>query len=324
VRTVFLGTSELAAAVLERLAASAHRPTLVVTRPDRPRGRGQRLESPPVAHAARTLGIPVYQPENVNASDALAKIADEQPQVLCMCAYGALLGDELLARWEVLNVHPSLLPRWRGAAPLERALEAGDPVTGVSIMLTARELDAGPVVLQAAEPILASDDWGSLSARIAPLAGDLLVRALDLRPPARPQPAYGVTYAPRIEREERRLDPALGCERLERRVRAFSPHIGCYVALASVDEEADGGERPAVDGKRSQQRLGVLAARALPGAPSGAQPGSLVASGERLFFVAVDGLLELQRVKAPGRRALSAAEFLRGHGRTVPRVEVTA
>lgn len=303
-RTVFLGTTELAAAVLERLVASPHRPSLVVTRPDRPRGRGQRVQAPPVADAARTLGLEVFQPEDVNSAAAVARISAARPELLCMCAYGALLGDELLSRWEILNVHPSLLPRWRGAAPLERAIEAGDPLTGVSIMLTERELDAGPLLLQRSEPILPDDDWGSLSARIARLAGELLVDALDLRPPARPQPSYGITYASRVEKHERVLDPALGCERLARRVRALNPHIGCHLQIPG------GGD------------LKVRAARAHPGSSAvDAQPGELVACGERLFLVAVDGLLELTRVQPAGGRAMGAAEYLRGHGRSVRRVE---
>src|SRR5918998_5505801 len=133
-RTVYLGTSQFAATVLDRLAASAHRPQLVVTRPDARRGRGRRLAAPPVADTARLLGIEVIQPENVNAEDARERIAAAAPDAVVVCAYGALIREPLLSEHELLNVHPSLLPRWRGAAPIERAIEAGDEETGVTIM----------------------------------------------------------------------------------------------------------------------------------------------------------------------------------------------
>jgi methionyl-tRNA formyltransferase len=134
VRTVYLGTSAFAAAVLGRLAASPHRPALVVTRPDRPRGRGRRIAPPPVAERGRALGLEVIQPERLHEPEPLERIASVQPEVACVCAYGVLIREPLLSSYELLNVHPSLLPRWRGAAPVERAIMAGDPETGVSIM----------------------------------------------------------------------------------------------------------------------------------------------------------------------------------------------
>src|SRR5215210_1596088 len=158
-RTVYLGTSPFAVAVLERLAASDHRPVLVVTRPDRPRGRGRKLAAPPVADAARSLGIELLQPESVNSDEARAAIAAVEPDAVLICAFGALIREPLLSAHPMLNVHPSLLPRWRGAAPVERAIEAGDGVTGVSIMRPIEEMDAGPVCLQREEPIGADDDY---------------------------------------------------------------------------------------------------------------------------------------------------------------------
>ncbi|MBA2766126.1 MAG: methionyl-tRNA formyltransferase, partial [Solirubrobacterales bacterium] len=133
-RTAFLGTSAFAAAILERLAASPHRPALVVTRPDRPAGRGRRVQAPPVADAARMLGLDLDQPESVNDEAARAAIAAAAPEAVVVCAFGALIREPLLSQHELLNVHPSLLPRWRGAAPVERAIMAGDATTGVSIM----------------------------------------------------------------------------------------------------------------------------------------------------------------------------------------------
>ena len=207
-RTVYLGTSEFAAEVLARLALSPHRPQLVVTRPDRPAGRGRKVASPPVAEAARRLGIATTQPEDVNGAEARAAIAAVEPEVVCICAYGALIKEPLLSEHDLLNVHPSLLPRWRGAAPIERAIEAGDEETGVTIMRPTAELDAGPMCLQRGEPITPDDDYGSAAARLATLGGELLVQALDDPQPCREQPDQGVTYAKKITRDDRRLDPA--------------------------------------------------------------------------------------------------------------------
>jgi methionyl-tRNA formyltransferase len=147
VRTVYLGTSDFAVQVLRRLAESPHRPDLVVTRPDRPKGRGRKLQSPAVADAARLIGLPVYQPDSVNSDEARERIAAARPDEVIICAFGALIKDPLLSEHPMLNVHPSLLPRWRGAAPIERAIDAGDATTGVCIMRPTAEMDAGPVCL---------------------------------------------------------------------------------------------------------------------------------------------------------------------------------
>src|SRR5829696_2627255 len=235
-RTVYLGTSDFAVAVLERLAATPHRPALVVTRPDRPRGRGRKVQPPPVAERAALLGVQTIQPEDVNGAEAVAAIAAAQPEAVVICAYGALVKEPLLSAYELLNVHPSLLPRWRGAAPIERAIEAGDEETGVTIMRPIAELDAGPICLQRAELMEPDDNYGSLAERLAALGGELLVEALDAEPAFRDQGDQGVTYAAKIEAEERWLDPAGRADELERRLRALTPHIGAYVEL-------DEGER---------------------------------------------------------------------------------
>jgi methionyl-tRNA formyltransferase len=304
---VYLGTSDFAAAVLETLASSErHRPTLVLTRPDRPRGRGRRTASPPVADAARRLGLPLSQPSRVNDPETVAEIAaagagGADPPVLVVCAFGALIGEPLLSAQEVLNVHPSLLPRWRGAAPVERAIMAGDERTGVSIMRLTAGLDEGPVCLVEAEPIAPRDTYGSLSRRLQELAGRLLLRALDERPPFREQSSEGVTYAEKIGPADRLLDPARPAVELDRTVRALHPHIGARLALT-------GG-----------QALGVLTA-ALPGdvaEPPG--PGGLHAEDGRLLLGCCRGVLELVEVQPPGGRPMDAASFLRGHG--VPRLE---
>ena len=291
-RTVYLGTSDFAVTVLARLAESRWRPELVITRPDRPKGRGRRLSPPPVADAARELGIEVNQPDSVNADDARARIAALEPDAMLICAFGALIKEPLLSDYEWLNVHPSLLPRWRGAAPIERAIEAGDERTGVSIMRPVAEMDAGPVCLQRDEPIAADDTYGTLAPRLARLGGDLLVEALDERPPFEEQSDDGVTIADKVTAEDRRLDPAGTPAELERRVRALSPHIGAWVELT-------GGER-----------MGVLGARA---AEDETDPGRLAADDGRLLYGCSGGSLELLEVKPPGGRAMEAGAWLRGH-----------
>jgi methionyl-tRNA formyltransferase len=293
VRTVYLGTSEFAVAVLERLAATPHRPVLAVTRPDRPRGRGRKVSPPPVAEAATRLGIEVLQPHSVNDDAARARIAAAEPQVVCICAFGALIKEPLLSQHQMLNVHPSLLPRWRGAAPIERAIEAGDEETGVTITRPVAELDAGPVCLQRAEPIRPDDDYGSLARRLAQLGGELLVEALDTRATCHEQPAEGVTYADKIKREERRLDPERGADELERHVRALTPHVGTYVELPEAG------------------RLGVLRATLAP--TDEIEPGELQARDGRLLYGAASGALELLEVQPEGKRAMDAADWLRGH-----------
>jgi methionyl-tRNA formyltransferase len=292
VRTVFMGTSEFAADVLRRLAGSAHSPVLVVTRPDRAKGRGRKVSPPPVAEVARELGLEVFQPESVNSEEARDRVGEAAPGEVLICAFGALIREPLLSEHPMLNVHPSLLPRWRGAAPIERAIEAGDAVTGVSIMRPVAELDAGPVCLQREEPIRPDDDFGSLAPRLAALSGELLVETLDRQPECVPQPEEGVTIAPKIEPEERRLDPSAGPETLARRVRALNPHVGTWIEL-------DGGER-----------VGVRRAEV---APVSAAPGELVEEDGRLLWGCAGGALELLVVQPSGGRPMDAADFLRGH-----------
>jgi methionyl-tRNA formyltransferase len=324
--TVFIGTSAFAAAVLERLARSAtHRPALVITRPDRPSGRGRRLAAPPVATAARALGIALEQPQNVNEPRARALIAGalatspidasddgEQPSVshrtIVVCAFGALIKEPLLSEHELLNVHPSLLPRWRGAAPVERAIMAGDAQSGVSIMRLTAELDSGPVCLAGVEPIRADDTYGSLAARLEQLGGELLVRAMDERPPFVEQSQEGITYAEKLAPADRLLDPALPAVELERVVRALYPHIGARTVLA--DETLLGVQRAALLEEQDPAYV-----RTLPDGDSPEQRdlGPSVRDG-RLLLDCTPGVLELLVVQPPGGRAMEAAAYLRGHG----------
>jgi methionyl-tRNA formyltransferase len=295
-RTVYLGTSDFAVDVLEAVSATPHRPVLVVTRPDRPRGRGRKVQPPPVAERAALLGIETIQPEDVNAEEARAAIAAAEPAVVLICAYGALLKEPFLSEHEMLNVHPSLLPRWRGAAPIERAIEAGDEETGVSIMRPTAEFDAGPVCLQRSEAIRPNDDYGSLAPRLAALSGELLIETLDTEPGCREQPEEGVTYANKIESDDRRLDPTAHAGDLERRVRALTPHLGAYIEL-------DSGER-----------LGVRRARLAPGVDAVA-PGALEVEDSRVLYGAAQGALELLELHPPGKRPMDAGDWIRGHKR---------
>jgi methionyl-tRNA formyltransferase len=297
----YLGTSEFAAVVLRRLSGSRHRPRLVVTPPDSRRGRGRRTAPPPVAAAARELGLDVIQVESVNDDEALTAIRAAEVDAAVVCGFGQLIREPLLSELELLNVHPSLLPRWRGAAPIERALIAGDGETGVTIMRLAEGLDSGPVALQERIAIGRDDDHGSLAGRLAELGGELSVRALDLLERGelelRAQDDAAATYAEKIEPEDRRLDPGRPALELERIVRALHPHIGAYLEL-------EGGER-----------LGVREAVAEIGALAVAE---LVASDGSLILGCGEGVLRLTVVQAPGARAMPVDAFLRGH--PVPRV----
>lgn len=328
-RTVFLGTSDFAAAVLARLAASDHRPALVLTRPDRPRGRGRRLSSPPVAGAARALEIPLEQPEQVNdpAVCELVRARGGEEAVVVVCAFGALIKEPLLSAFVPLNVHPSLLPRWRGAAPVERAIMAGDTRTGVSIMRLTEGLDSGPVCAVGEEQIRPRDTYGSLAERLWRLGGELLVGALDEwqrgQPPCfREQPEEGVTYAEKILAEDRLLDPARGAIELERRVRALHPHVGARLALADgsllgvqrarVAEDSPTVGPPVRTGGASVAGGAVGAGDETVDVPAG----MLIAAGDppsRLLYGTSEGALELLEVQPPGGRPMDARAYLRGH-----------
>ncbi len=292
-RTVYLGTSEFAGVILRRLAESPHRPELVITRPDRPRGRGRKLAAPPVAQLARELGIDLAQPESVNHQSALARIAAARPDVLCVCAFGALIKEPLLSSYPILNVHPSLLPRWRGAAPIERAIMAGDPQTGASIMQLTAGLDSGPVCSRAVEPIRPADTYGTLSERLAKVGGELLVSALEEPGPCVEQDETLVTYAEKITPEDRRLDPERPAAELERVVRSLTPHIGAFVMLAG------------------DHRLIVREARVVA---HGFGPGIRLEPPVPVLGT-VDGALELPVVQPPGGRPMRGEDYLRGRAR---------
>jgi methionyl-tRNA formyltransferase len=294
-RTVYLGTSEFAGGLLPALADSAHRPALVVTPPDRPRGRGRRVSSPPTAERARELGIDLLQVASVNSDEAIQGIAAAQPEVGVVCAFGQLIGSRLLEELELLNVHPSLLPRWRGAAPIERAIMAGDERTGVTIMRVTEGLDSGPSAL--AEVIdIGDDDFGALQARLIELAGPLTVRALDLRAGGKleltEQDDAAATYAEKITAEDRKLDLNRSADALARRVRALTPHIGAYLELS------DGTRLRIRHASAERGRLGV---------------GNVAVDGGKLRLGTADGVLRIDELQPPGGRPMTADAYLLGH-----------
>ena len=295
-RSVFLGTSEFAATVLGALCASPHRPCLVVAPPARPRGRGRKPAPAPVAVRAGELGVELLEAADVNQPESLEAILASGPELGCVCAFGQLIREPLLSRLPMLNLHPSLLPRWRGAAPIERAIMAGDGETGVCVIRVEEGLDSGPVAVCERTPIATGEDYGSLSGRLAKIGGRLLLGALDLEEAGElefsPQATDGVTYAEKISPAERRLDPSRPAETLARAVRALTPQIGAHI----VTEDGE--------------RLGVRRARAVAGELAS---GEIRPAQDSLLMGCGDGVLRLERVQPPGSRAMDTAAYLRGH-----------
>lgn len=272
----------------------------MVTLPDRRSGRGRRESPSPVAIRAEELGIEVLKSEDVNADDDRRRIvaAGQGSGWASICAFGQLIRDPLLTDLPMLNVHPSLLPRWRGAAPLERAIMAGDGETGVSVMRLVAGLDSGPVALMESTPIGPEEDFGALSARLADLGGEMLVQALGLAAAGdlewQEQDDARATYAEKIEPGERELDPSRTAAECHDLVRALTPHIGAWVKA---------GDRG---------RLGITRCRVEPtlSPPSGA----FVEESGRLLLGCSDCALELISVKPEGRSEMDTDAYLRGYG----------
>jgi len=227
-RIAVAATAPFGADVLEQLAAR-HEVVTVLTRPDAPRGRGRKVAPPPAKDVAESLRIPVLQPARLTGDVC---IHSHHLDAVVVAAYGLLIPEELLAQPLWLNVHPSLLPRWRGAAPVERALMAGDPETGVTIHQTVKELDAGPIAAQRSFPVGPEDDAGAVFARAAGVAADLLDDVLGGPADFRPQPDEGATYADKVTAADRELDLSRPALEVHNHVRALSPHIG---ARATID-----------------------------------------------------------------------------------------
>ena len=296
-KIAFAGTPEFAAVALRAILTAGFDVPLVLTQPDRPAGRGMQLQPSAVKQLALAHGIAVDQPERLRTPEQRAALAACAPDVLVVAAYGLILPQVLLdlPRLGCLNIHGSLLPRWRGAAPIHRAIEAGDAETGITIMQMEAGLDTGPMLLKRAMPILPADTTGSLHDKLAALGGEMIVdalRALQNGPlPATIQPEQGVTYAHKIDKAESQLDFRQSAESLARKLRAFDPFPGGAASINGATLKLWAGD--AVEGVGEP---GVVLA-----ADAG---GVLVACGE--------GALRLSVLQKPGSKRLPAGEFLRG------------
>lgn len=299
-RIVFMGTPEFAIPALQGLCA--HYPVVgVVTQPDRPAGRGRLLSAPPVKVTAQAEGIPVFQPERLKRLEAVEHIRAWAPDLIVVAAFGQILPPAVLElpRWGCLNIHASLLPRWRGAAPIQAAILAGDPVTGITIMQMDAGLDTGPLLAQREIAIGAEETAGELESRLAQLGADLLLELLpaylDGQLIPQPQPAEGVTLAPRLSKTA----PAIAWERsaqeVAAHVRAFAPEPGAYTFWNGT-------------------LLKILAARALPAdvVLPPAQPGTVFAWQGLPAVHAGTGALVLLQVQMAGKRPMNGEVFLRG------------
>ncbi|WP_164160822.1 methionyl-tRNA formyltransferase [Stenotrophomonas maltophilia] len=296
-RIVFAGTPEFAVSSL-RAAARHHEVVAVYTQPDRPAGRGRGLAPSPVKLEAVARGIPVYQPESLKGEAAQQQLRDLQPDLMVVVAYGLILPKAVLAIpihgcW---NVHASLLPRWRGAAPIQRAIQAGDAKTGVCLMQMEAGLDTGPVLLHQELPIAATDTGGQLHDKLAELGAQVLSDGLGLlragiKPIARPQPEQGVTYAHKLDKAEAKLDWAQDAGALARTVRAFNPW-------------------PIAEATLADERVRIHGAVALE-ADHGQAPGTVLAAGRDGIDIACgQGALRLRVLQREGGKAITAADYL--------------
>jgi methionyl-tRNA formyltransferase len=309
-RVIFAGTPEFARVAVERLDTAGFEIPLVLTQPDRPAGRGMKLQASPVKQWAADAHVSVAQPRSLrldgkfpdDAASAREAIIAARADVMVVAAYGLILPQWVLdtPRRGCLNIHASLLPRWRGAAPIHRAIEAGDTETGITIMQMDAGLDTGDMLLVDRLPINPEDTTASLHDKLAGMGGRLIVEALELAAcggfTATLQPAEGVTYAHKIEKHEAMMDWAQSAAVLERRIRAFNPFPGAAGVLA--------------DQVLKFWRAEILAGTARP---AGAVAGQVLAAGAAgIDIAAVDGVLRVGRLQKAGGKALDAADFLRG------------
>jgi methionyl-tRNA formyltransferase len=292
-RVAFAGSPLAAVPVLEALAASDHEVALVISQPEKPRGRGGAPLPTPIAEAAERLKIPLIEPESINSADSLEALDQAGVGALCVAAYGQILREPLLSMRPCINVHYSLLPALRGAAPVERAIMEGAEQTGVTIMQMDAGLDTGPIASARKVDIDPEEDAGAVTARLAVLGGELLVEALDHLEAGtlkfKPQPKTRATLAPKLSITDRMLDFSRPATEVANRIRALSPHLGAYCYI---------------DG----QRFKIWRARAR--AEAGLE--GLSVDGERLVVGCGEGSLEVLELQPPNRSRMPAAAFLRG------------
>lgn len=293
-RLAFAGTPPFAARALQSLSAAGHEIALVLTQPDRPAGRGLRPTESAVAQTAAVLGLDVAKPATLRQPESQALIAAAAPELLIVAAYGLLLPESVLAipRRGCLNIHASLLPRWRGAAPIQRAILAGDAETGICIMVMEAGLDTGPVLLERRLPILEGDNAGTLTDKLGSLGAEAIVDAVANLDglAARPQPESGVTYAAKISKSEARMDWRATAAALDRQVRAFNPF-------------------PGAESRLGKEALKVWESRPVSG---DGPPGTVIRHEQGCPVVACGtGALALTVVQRPGSRRMMAAEFMK-------------
>ena len=296
-RIAFAGTPEFALAALDALAASPHRIVGVWTQPDRPAGRGRKLTSSPVKQRALDLGLPVHQPDSLKPEGARQALRDAQPDVMVVVAYGLILPSPILAipRYGCVNIHASLLPRWRGAAPIQRALLAGDAETGVSIMQMDKGLDTGPVFEELRTPIIPDDTAATLHDRLAPLGAKALLEVLAALPDVQPraQDPAAATYAEKLSKQEARLNWRRSAEELARCVRGYNPWPVAYTFYHGAP---------------------LRLWRAMPLTTTAtAAPGTVLAAGKEGVDVATGkGVLRILELQPAGGRVVAAADYVRG------------
>jgi methionyl-tRNA formyltransferase len=299
-RIVFIGAGEIGVPTLQALLKSEHEVVGVVTQPDKPVGRSQSIEPPPIRNALSGTNIPVLQPARIKDRQALEEIRALRPDVIVVMAYGQILPRDVLEIPDIgcLNLHASLLPRWRGAAPIQAAIAAGDREIGITVMYMDEGLDTGDILLQRSIDILPADTGGALHDRLAGVAPETLLESLDLlakrKAPRTPQDNAVATYAPKLKREDGKIDWSDPADAIERKIRAFDPWPGAFMTVST-------------NGTRN---LKIFSATVID---LRGKPGKILRSEAELVVAAGEGALSLGEVQLEGKRRMSAMEFLRGH-----------
>jgi methionyl-tRNA formyltransferase len=302
-RILFIGTGEIGVPTLRALhESSEHQLVSVVTQPDKPVGREQRIKAPPIKEAATAMGVPILQPERIKTPEAIASLEPLQPDVIVVMAYGQILSRAVLEipRVACLNLHASLLPRWRGAAPIQAAIAAGDRQTGITVMYMDEGLDTGAVLLRDEIDISPTETGGSLHDRLGQLAPAALLEALSLlangSAPRNPQDSQAATHAPKLNRGSGRIDWSEPAEKIERKIRAYDPWPGASTIVTT------GEDKP--------RTLKIFAASLVD---LRGPPGTILRTDEHVMVVATGArALSLQTLQIEGKRRMSAADFIRG------------
>jgi methionyl-tRNA formyltransferase len=296
-RIVFIGTGEIGVPTLQALLKSEHEVVGVVTQPDKPVGRAQLIEPPPIKTALATTNIPTLQPSRIKDRQAIEKIRALEPDVIVVMAYGQILPRDILEIPKIacLNLHASLLPRWRGAAPIQASIAAGDRETGITVMYMDEGLDTGDILLQRTIEILPADTGGSLHDRLAKVAPEALLESLELlakgSAPRTPQDNAFATYAPKLKREDGKIDWSDPADKIERQIRAFDPWPGAFMKFAGRNLKIFSAVVVDLRGK----------------------PGEILRDEKELVVAAGEDAVSLGDVQLEGKRRMATAEFLRGY-----------